>query len=224
MSPFFIDCHPQYQADLDFRAVKEAGYVAAIIKISQGTDFVPPGLGRYVERAVASGLLIGFYHWIERGRGDAQADHFVRTGRELGGFRDRLAVVDFEPAQPGGLDPTNDDLRGVCEGFKERVRAKTLGCYSGQFWNEGIPSGDARTYGIDYTWDARYPYDRPGWVTTDPRATYRDSVAWYWEQRKWGYMSPSAWQFTGQAQILGQEAVDVNRFFGSREDMLELAS
>lgn len=222
MSSFFIDVHPQYQAGLDFRRVKAEGNVAAICKISEGTSFVPPRLGAYFEQIEIAGLLAGAYHFLTGASGDAQAAHFVRTLNAIGGAAGRLIAADFETNEPDPSNTaTNAVLRDFVRGVKNRLDNHEVLGYSGYgFWQGGTPSGAASSYGIDATWDARYADMAKH---NDPKAYWKEIRNWYWSQPKWGSKRPSACQFTSAGLVAGQY-VDVNRFFGARDELDALAA
>ena len=215
---YFIDVHPLYQKGLDFQRVKDLGYIAAICKISEAASYVPNGLDDYFRQIEDAGLIAGAYHFLTSAQGDKQAAFFVDTLNELGGPEGRLVVVDFE--DNGTHSPTNRVLEDFVSGVKRRLNNHPVICYSGYgFWTGGKDSGDARDYGIDATWDARYPDIRKH----DHPQRYFDTVeSWYWSRPRWGDMRPSAWQFTSAGLVAGQY-IDCNAWFSSKDDMLELA-
>lgn len=88
--------HPA-QAPIDWEAVAEAGITFAIIKATQGVDYVNPWFEKDYSDAFAAGLLVGAYHLYVAGADPAeQARLFVTTlmGKRL----DVHAWLDFEVA------------------------------------------------------------------------------------------------------------------------------
>jgi GH25 family lysozyme M1 (1,4-beta-N-acetylmuramidase) len=204
---FLIDCHPEYQAGLDFKRVKAQGYVAAICKATQGTSYVPSGLKAYVKRIEDAGLTLGFYHFLDASDGDRQAAHFVNAVRGLGGPAGKLLVVDFEQHPDPSKTATNRALDAFVAGVKKRTNDHAVICYSGYgFWTGGDSSGEAKDYGIDAPWDARYAdMNRHD----DLQAYWNKIKGWYWSQPRWGGMDPFAVQFTSAGLVAGMH-VDVD--------------
>lgn len=218
---WFIDVHSEYQRGLDFKRVKRLGYSAAIIKATQGTGYIPSGLKDFVGRARNAGLLIGLYHFLDDSGGDRQAAHFVSKVKDLGGAEGKLLVVDFEQHPNPAQTATNRALEAFVSGVKRRTNNHAVVLYSGYgFWTGGDPSGNARDYGVDAIWDARYPdMARHKY----PRAYYRSVKGWYDRQARWGGMQPAAWQFTSAGRVAGQY-IDCDRFFGTKDDLLKLTT
>ena len=235
---YFIDCHPEYQKSLRFREVMKEGYEAAVVKVSEGTSFVPGGLKSYVRRIKGVNFIsragerilrkperqitIGYYHFLTNADGDRQAAHFMRTVKSLGGHANRLLVVDFEANGPSPeRTATNAALKAFVRGVKRRTGGHPVILYSGYgFWTSGDNSGPAEDYNVDATWDARYAdmnrHDNP--------RQYWDSVkSWYWNQAKWGSMKPKMVQFTSAGRV-ASIYMDVNIFDGSKTELLKLAA
>lgn len=71
--------HPSGTA-IDWHEVASAGYIFAIVKATQGIDYVNPWLERDLDDARAAGLLVGAYHFYENGvNAEAQASHAVNA-------------------------------------------------------------------------------------------------------------------------------------------------
>lgn len=221
MSVWFVDVHSEYQRGLDFKRVKRLGYSAAIIKATQGTSYVPAWLSAFVAGARRAGLMLGLYHFLDDSDGDAQAAHFVRQVNALGGPAGKLLVVDFEGHPDPSRTATNRALKGFVSGVKRRTNGHAVILYSGYgFWTGGDSSGNAKDYGVDAIWDARYPdMARHKY----PRAYYQKVKGWYGKQARWGGMKPSAWQFTSAGRVAGQY-IDCDVFFGSKDDLMKLTT
>lgn len=69
----------QWQQNIDFAKVKEAGIEIVYIKSSEGNGYIDPYFSRNYEKAKQNGLNIGFYHYVTA-RSVREA---MRTGRIL---------------------------------------------------------------------------------------------------------------------------------------------
>ena len=78
----------------------------AILKATQGTGHIDNAFAANLRRARKRGLEVGAYHFLIRGIGRAQAQHFIRTVKRANGgkLKDVLLVVDVE-RDPGGHSP-----------------------------------------------------------------------------------------------------------------------
>ena len=222
MGRWFLDVHPVYQKDLDLERARKEGYEHIVIKASEGTNYVPPGFRDYVRRARAADFGLAVYHFLTRGRGDAQAAHFVKTVRSVGAPSNFVLVVDFEEYinQPART-PRNEDLKAFVAGVKRRTNGQCVVCYSGYgFWTGGNPSGDARKYRIDAKWDARYADLNKH---ENPQGYWWKIAAWWLRQKRWGGWRTKriAGQFTSTGKVANLY-MDVNRRFVSRRRIRRL--
>ena len=232
---FGIDVHPEYQKGFDFDRAKAQGYDYALIKASEGpyrdgTTYVPSGFKDFHDRAKASGLIVGLYHFLLESDGDdpqrggrIQADLFYRTIQSVGGTQGKLIAVDFEAYSDKypWLWATNETLKAFNAALRERIGKHPIILYSGRnYWNGvGAPSGDFKQYGANVAWDARYadmkPHDRP-------RDHYAEIQDWGWGE-PWGGVTPMFWQFTSSGLVAGQY-IDVDAFRGTKVDLRSLAT
>ncbi|GGE47534.1 hypothetical protein GCM10011391_27920 [Pullulanibacillus camelliae] len=71
-----------WQGDIDWSAVKKAGYSFAFIKLTEGTSYVDPNGVKNVQSAQKAGFMVGGYHFFH---GDAkESDHFRSVAKGLG--------------------------------------------------------------------------------------------------------------------------------------------
>lgn len=215
---FFVDTHPEFQRGLDFRRVAELGYSAAFVKCTQGGRYAPAGFREYFNRAKASGLLVGAYHFLDStASGTAQARHFLRTLETAGGPDGKLLAVDFEHYDGGS--PGNQHLSDFIAEFKRLTNGHPIIVYTNKgFWEGGDSSGPFARYGADALWVARYAdmakHDRP-------RDHYQEIKDWSGAWESVGGKSADMYQFTSTGLVAGQH-IDVNAFDGSRADLVAL--
>jgi GH25 family lysozyme M1 (1,4-beta-N-acetylmuramidase) len=229
---FGIDVHPEFQKGFDFERAKAKGYEYAFIKASEGpyrdgSVYVPSGLKDFADRAKASEMVTGYYHFLVQSHatdhvssGRMQADHFLRTIEDIGGIDDRLLCADFEAYNPphAYLTPSNATLESFIESLRERVGGHPIVLYSGRgFWNGGTPSGAFAQYGADVAWDAMY---RDMDLHVDPKAYYQEIREHGWGE-PWGGVTPMFWQFTSAGRV-AQMHIDVNAYRGTQEQLVAL--
>ena len=230
---FGIDVHPEYQKGFDFKRAKAQGYEYAFIKASEGpyrdgTTYVPSGFRDFYDRAAASGLIVGLYHFLLESDGDdpqrggrIQADLFHRTIETVGGTQGKLIAVDFESYSDKfpWLWPTNATLKAFISALKTRIGNHPIILYSGRsYWNEGTPSGDFDQYGAAVAWDARYADMKPH---DGPKVHYKEIQDWGWGE-PWGNVTPALWQFTSSGLVAGQY-IDVDAYRLTLKDLRSLA-
>src|SRR5437773_763746 len=80
---------------IDWPAVASAGIALAFIKATQGDGFVDPAFERNRNAAVAAGILVVPYHFLDTSDPDRQAEHFL-AATELGAGQP--AMLDWETA------------------------------------------------------------------------------------------------------------------------------
>jgi GH25 family lysozyme M1 (1,4-beta-N-acetylmuramidase) len=203
---FGVDLHPQFQAGFNFADAASENYEFAVIKATQGDNFVSPGLADYFARAERNMDIVGLYHFLEAGpSGNQQADHFLRAVRRLGGPNSMLLAADFERyPEDGSRSPSNAQLKGFIARVKEATGGHPILLYSTLgFWTGGIPSGSFSQYGADALWDARV------WFAEErreaPKAFYKNSwLPWYNRQPRYsGVENPFMRQFTWGGHVGG---------------------
>jgi GH25 family lysozyme M1 (1,4-beta-N-acetylmuramidase) len=195
-----------FQGDIDWRAVRAAGYVFGFAKATEGLDFRDRRFtaGRWTAMAAAR-LVRGAYHFArpQPGRsGRDEARHFCRVVQSVGGWRDGDLPPCLDVEWAKGLGP--QQVVRWCSDFCDEVKRQTgRDCivYTGGFWkNLGRVPAPARG-GV--LWIAHYGVDRPvlpaGWKT-------------------WTF-----WQFSDKGRVPGiHGAVDVNYFNGDQAALRRL--
>ena len=116
-----------WQGNIDFRRVKEAGIDVVYIKASEGTTYRDPYFERNYNNAKANGLKVGFYHFltatnVEQARRQAQFFASVISGKSP----DCKLAMDFERFSNG---ITNEEINQISEVFFADIkRLNTKGC------------------------------------------------------------------------------------------------
>lgn len=105
-----------YQGNVDFQAVKNAGYEVVIIETSDGITFTCPTLVEQYNAAVAAGLKIGFYHFF-RAEDDntQQTQHFWNLIKDK--HYDVYPVLDVEVTM--NVANVTDAVLDFIEKFKQ---------------------------------------------------------------------------------------------------------
>ncbi len=103
-----------WEAPIDFAAIKAAGIEAVILKCTQGTTFVDPTFAARSATAVASGLLVGAYHFFTDEDAGRQVDWFLQHSCSL-----PVLALDFEP------EPTNTALEAIASAMAKELNTRT---------------------------------------------------------------------------------------------------
>jgi lysozyme len=82
---------------IDWPAVAAAGIALAFVKATQGERFVDPAFAKNRRAAVAAGILVVPYHYLDGADPERQAAHFVAAAGLSAGD---AAMLDWESAAP----------------------------------------------------------------------------------------------------------------------------
>lgn len=178
-----------WQENIDFSQVKNSGVDIVYIKASEGTGMVDQYLNQYYSDAKASGLKIGFYHYLTATTtSDAinQADFFVST---INGTQpDCKLAMDFESFN--GLD--NYSINQIALAFMQEVKnasGKDVIIYSDAYNATSTFNSNLNIYPL---WVAQYDVSEPS------------ATNW----NNW-----SGWQYTDQGEVPGISGyVDMDQF------------
>lgn len=200
-----------WQSVINWAKVRDTGVRFAIIKATEGTNFVDDKFRINWNEAKAAGVMRGAYCYFHPNL-DArtQADHFINTINSTGDKGELPAALDLEV--DNGVDKTR-----IISGVKiwlERV-ALRLGrkpfIYSGisfleTYFSEigGAPPAWSKDYPLWLGW---YPYNfTPGMRPRLPR----------------GWFTWTIWQYSKDGQVNGINAeVDMDLFNGTLKDLYD---
>lgn len=157
----------EWQGNIDFNAVREAGIEIVYIKASEGTDYIDHYFEANYRGAIDSGLDVGFYHFVtarsvEEAEQEARFFASVISSKQT----DCRLAMDFESF--GNLSV--EEINEISEAFLttlEEVTGKELVIYSDASNTRDIFSRElAEAYPI---WIADYfvqePFDNGKWET-----------------------------------------------------------
>jgi lysozyme len=189
-----------FQQGIDLSEVKREGFDFVWIKATQGSNYINPDWAVWQEQAVANGLIVAGYHYLDTTPVAAQAQLFVNT---LG---DVPAMVDFEQ---GGGDI--DNFWAFVHAVNALGKQISLSYIPHWYWQQigspdlsGVPGLIASSYvGGSGAASALYPGD--------------DFVGW----NSYGNATPALLQFTDSALVAGM-SVDANAFRGTCEQLTAL--
>jgi GH25 family lysozyme M1 (1,4-beta-N-acetylmuramidase) len=71
------------QGDIDFSKVKESGVEIVYIKATEGLTYTDPTFKSFYDKAKASGLKVGFYHFLRNNNPVEEAKHFINVTNGL---------------------------------------------------------------------------------------------------------------------------------------------
>ena len=216
----------RWQGRVDWARVAREGFAFATARATKGAGELDPEWARNRDGMRAAGLVCGGYHVLTRDDPADQVGHFLRA---LGEPEGQLIQVDVEPyTVPGStarVEPRWADLVEFMRLLRLRVSTHPVLLYSGRwFWRDRAwPTRDPNGAALGaLLWDSRYV---PASVPTGPasvmHATIGDPVAW--RRRGYGgWSEATVMQFTDRAAVAGKR-MDADAFYGTPDQLLELA-
>ena len=112
----------EWQGDINFSTVKEVGVDSVYIRASEGFDYRDPYVRSNYDKARASGMNVGFYHYItaqNTQQAQEQADFFVSVIRGL--QVEMKFALDYEEF----YNLTKDQISEIALAFMDRVSELT---------------------------------------------------------------------------------------------------
>jgi lysozyme len=189
-----------WQGFPDFAKVKAAGVIAMIHKATEGTSYQDPNRAKNCANAIKAGIAVCCYHWIKPGSATAQMQYFLKTIEPVQGER---VVIDYEE---DGCTLT--DLHEAVNYLLASPLDLQVTVYSGHLLKEQLGNSyDPLLASSTDLWLAQYTSGDPSWS----EATYPAWTLWQYSE-------------TGQIDGITGAAVDLNRFNGSDELLLEWIS
>jgi GH25 family lysozyme M1 (1,4-beta-N-acetylmuramidase) len=135
-----------------------------LIKATQGTSYINPRMAAQAESARDQGMVVGFYHFLERGNINAQCDYFVQHADSLEGD---IFAIDWETNPATSTYPSNAEKDAAIRRVQAlRPGHRVLLYCNTSFW-KGI---DTTSFAGDGLWiaTAGYAAGRPpitsGWA------------------------------------------------------------
>jgi lysozyme len=183
-----------------FDAMREAGFLAIVHKVTQGVSYVDPCYHERKQAAKDAGLAWGAYHFGERGEPGTQVRHFLDTAHPSS---EDLLVLDWEDY--GEASMTLSEAEVFVRTIEDHL-GLAPGLYSGQsFLTEQTAQRTTSPLQHSWLWLARYSSDEP-------------IVPPLWS--RW-----TLWQFSDTATVPGVEGpCDINRFPGTEDQLRRLWS
>jgi lysozyme len=180
-----------WQADPDWHAIEADGVLGVILKATQGDSYVDDTWQDRAVGAIAAGMAVATYHYLEHGDIDAQMTHYIKTTDKVMPLGSRVCI-DFEAA-----DCTQSDLETAVSWLQDQRPDLQIAVYSGSsFLTEKLVDKPNEVLGQTSLWVARYSSQTP-----------------YFPLKIWPTWS--LWQFTDSGSIGNLKPVDCNRFNGS---------
>ena len=201
-----VDVHARYQSGFNIKNVPNVDFV--ITKCSGGTSFTIPNWSTML----ADAELTGVYHYAREkgyaGTAKEEAENFISQAQNAP--EDANLFLDWEESTNTNLGDSDWILTWL-----QTVEA-ALGRKPLLYTYEAVLKAHANLSTIRdagyQLWYARYPYSTAvGWQNySQPTAS------------NWG--KPIMWQYSSAGMIDGwQKALDLNIFYGSKEDWLALS-
>ena len=189
-----------WQGFPDFAKVKAEGVIAMIHKATEGTTYEDPNRAKNCANAIKAGIAVCTYHWLKPGNAADQMAFFLQTVDPQPGER---VVIDYEE---DGC--TINDLHEAIDALLADPRDLRITVYSGHLLKEQL-NGEYDEMLAQYTdlWLAQYTSGEPSWS----EGTYPSWTLWQYSE-------------SGQMDGIDGSTVDLNKFNGSDEQLLEWIS
>ncbi len=189
-----------FQGQVDWAAVAASGKSFAIVKATEGIDYVDPTFADHWQGVRQHGLLRGAYHFfVAHDDAKTQAEFFLSTVDFEDG--DLIPVLDVETR---GQVPTDELLQGVktwLDLVEDALGHRPMIYTDTNFWDSlRGDSSDSDAFGHHPLWVAEYSADGP-------------KLPAGWE--RW-----QLWQFTQGATVAGVTGeVDLSAFQGTAQEL-----
>ncbi len=108
----------RWQGNIDWNAVKSSGIDFAIIKATEGVDYVDPYFVSNMTGAAAAGLHIGAYHFLRAGDAKEQARQFIAAVKPYSPNYPLLCDVEAADLRALGKDAITDMVVTFCEAVR----------------------------------------------------------------------------------------------------------
>ncbi len=122
----------KWQGNIDWSAVKKAGYTFAIIRSSARNNYIDPCLEQNVKGCEENGIDYGFYHYsyaLTVKQAIAEADFFLKT---IGKYRPTMPVY-FDIEDNSQIKLGKQVLTEMTVAFLDKV--EKAGYYAGLYTN-----------------------------------------------------------------------------------------
>jgi lysozyme len=204
---------------IDFTTLAMHGVWGVVHKATQGTRYVDKLFGERISAALAAGMCVGAYHFLDSSNATEQAAAFVETVNSLkltphDGF---LLAADFEKP-PSGNHASLQQLYEFMSYVDKHSPPGTLSvCYSSDLIRETLKPTTAGHVADDMRGVMDFFRQHGLWL-----AEYgpHENTPWPWKLADQPEIKPFLWQFseTGHLPaILGK--VDCNFFDGTKEQL-----
>ena len=185
-----------WQGLIDWSRVRAAGKTFAVIKATEGVNFLDDRYAQNKAGALAQGMKVGAYHFARPGNDPVrEADWFVNNM----GLQRGMLIPALDIESTGGLGPTalTTWTKAFLGRVTERTGAKPMIYTSPAFWRNNL--NDSRWFadnGYSVLWVAH-------WNTTSPSMPASN----------WGGKSWTFWQYTSSGTVPGISGrVDLDRY------------
>jgi GH25 family lysozyme M1 (1,4-beta-N-acetylmuramidase) len=224
--PYVLGCDlSHWNASVDFKALKAAGYEFAILKATEQTSYIDPTFVTRWQQCLDAGMIPGSYHFFRSNfDGVNQADFHLevtRPMRELAGGHCIPPANDVETADGATVAARRTRITHWHDRMREVLKSDTL-CYSSQYmwqtltnnmplkcWAWAAHWTSAETYLWPYGWPVEMRrfvqfgvYPRHSWVPPVPGCTGEVDV------NKWLGTLDELRAFVGLTELTDKEKLD----------------
>lgn len=215
MTLFLVDFHPVHQAGLSLAALKAAGIVGVMCKISEGHTLYRSGYHAFAREAKRLDLLLAAYHWPRRESDPKIEAEFVRDCMEDDHGRVPI-MVDWEEADTVKTVPSVAHVNTFVSEYRRIGGICTLNYIPEWIWSKhlGFTSLALGPIGSLALVASNYGANRVGSIS----ALYPGDHSSRWDS--YGAKAPVILQFGSQCRIPGYAGnLDINAFRGTLTEL-----
>jgi lysozyme len=196
-----------YQPNFDFAQCRAQGFDFAVIKATEGSNYINPSYSKQLQASVNAGLLTCSYHFVH-------ATDVPGQLAELERYVDRRYPVWLDSEMDGSGEynasvQLHDQAR--------RDGWNVVGDYFPRWFWSSIGSPNLVPLGA--LWSSGYPTSRTGAAVDIYAAAGGDSGSGW---AAYGGSSPVLWQFTDAATVANYTRIDADAFRGTRDQLAAL--
>jgi lysozyme len=196
-----------YQSTFDFARCRAQGFDFAVIKATEGNNYVNPSYAAQLQASASAGLLTSSYHFVHATDVPGQLAEIER-------YVDKRYPVWLDSE----VDGAGEYIASVQ--LHDQARAagwNVVGDYFPRWFWSSIGSPNLAPLGA--LWSSGYPTTRTGAAVDIYAAAGGDNGSGW---AAYGGATPLLWQFTNAAAVSNYARIDADAFRGTRDQLAAL--
>lgn len=223
----------QWQRNVDWKLLFDAGVRFAIVKLSQGNYFKDPMVGKHVEGARSAGIIVGLYHWHDP-MCDVKSQQAM-IARSVGDLLFDFFALDVEQYWKNWMEWQKKEIVNLLDGYLISSTSLDLAKRIKGLFGKKVVIYTRASFVYDHSPQmAEWLKDWDTWLAHYPYGVGRVTLSWDFLKSDWQprTLSPTLpakckdwrfWQWSGDKFILPgvSTALDLNYFHGNESELRE---